>query len=280
MRENEAMQGEPTAAQARRTIDTTRGTIALREAPNPGAPPLVLLHGIGSRAESWWPVVDPLAERFHLYALDLRGHGGSQQPEAGYLIEDYAADLEAALDALGLERPLALGHSLGALTVLAWALANPDRAGKIVVEDPPLRIEPEVLDAFDGWMQLNALPLDAAAAWYRAEYPDWTEEECRRRAESITGAHPAVFREMRAFSAAMLDGARPERVDDLAALHPPTLLLRGDPEFGSMTRPGDAARLAALARDVQVSFVPGAGHSIHRDQPAVFVAEVVRFLTE
>jgi alpha-beta hydrolase superfamily lysophospholipase len=76
--EQAAMQGEPSAAQARRTIDTARGAIALREAPNPAAPPLVLLHGIGSRAESWWPVLDPLAARFHLYALDLRGHGGSQ----------------------------------------------------------------------------------------------------------------------------------------------------------------------------------------------------------
>ena len=274
------MQGEPSTAQARRTIDTARGTIALREAPNPAAPPLVLLHGIGSRAESWWPVLDPLAARFHLYALDLRGHGGSQQPESGYLIDDYAADLEDVLDVLGLERPNVLGHSLGALTTLAWALAHPERAAKIVVEDPPLRTKPEVLDAFDGWMQLNALPPDAAAAWYHGEYPEWTEEECRRRAESITSAHPAVFREMRAFSAALLNGARSERVDDFAALQPPTLLLRGDLALGGMTRPEDADRLAALARDVRVEFVPDAGHSIHRDQPEVFVEAVVRFLTE
>jgi N-formylmaleamate deformylase len=272
------MDGEPNAAKTRRTIETAAGALALWEAPNPGAPPLALLHGIGSRAESWWPVLDPLAERFHLYALDLRGHGGSHKPAGGYLIDDYAADLDAALDALALNRPFVLGHSLGALTTLAWALARPQRAAKIVVEDPPLRTEPEVLEAFDGWIQLNALPPEAAAAWYHAEYPEWTAEECRRRAESITSAAPAVFAEMRAFSATALTNPHLERAYDLADLQPPTLLLRGDPELGSMTRPDDAARLAALARHVQVEFVPGAGHSIHRDQPDAFVADVVRFL--
>ncbi|HEU0115989.1 MAG TPA: alpha/beta hydrolase [Thermomicrobiales bacterium] len=273
------MHGEPNAAKTRRTIDTAAGTLTLWETAHPSAPPLVLLHGIGSRAESWWPALDPLAERFHLYALDLRGHGGSHKPATGYLLDDYAADLDAALDALELGRPFVLGHSLGALTTLAWALAHPARAAKIVVEDPPLRTEPDVLEAFDGWMQLNALPPDAAAAWYRAEYPEWTDEECRRRAESITGAAPAVFAEMRAFSAAALaTDAPPERIYDLASLQPPTLLLRGDPQLGSMTRPDDAARLADLARDVDVEFIPGAGHSLHRDQPAAFAAAVCRFL--
>src|SRR5688500_6092326 len=60
------------------------------ELRNPGRPPVVLLHGIGSRGESWRPVIDPLAARFHLYQLDLRGHGASAKPERGYLLEHYA----------------------------------------------------------------------------------------------------------------------------------------------------------------------------------------------
>ena len=89
--------------------------IAVTEFPNPGRPPVVLLHGIGSRGQSWWPVIDPLAARFHLYQLDLRGHGASGKPSAGYLVEHYAADLNAALDALDLQsgEPRIMGHSLG-----------------------------------------------------------------------------------------------------------------------------------------------------------------------
>ena len=86
-----------------RTIASGDVEIAVTEFPNPGRPPVVLLHGIGSRGQSWWPVIDPLAARFHLYQLDLRGHGASGKPSAGYLMEHYAADLDAALDALDLE---------------------------------------------------------------------------------------------------------------------------------------------------------------------------------
>src|SRR5688500_14402682 len=76
-------------------------------------PPLLLLHGIGSRGVSWWPVLDRLARQARPIALDLRGHGASDKPETGYLLPDYAADLAALVHALGLDRPAILGHSLG-----------------------------------------------------------------------------------------------------------------------------------------------------------------------
>lgn len=265
----------------RRLVETGRQPIAVTEAAAAGAPPLVLVHGIGSRAESWWPVLGPLAERFHVYAVDLRGHGGSGKPGAGYLLDDYAADLGALLDALGLERPFVLGHSLGAMTTMLWAVRQPGRAAKIVLEDPPLRTEPAILDAFDGWMQLNAAPLEAVAFWYQSEHPDWSWEECRRRAESITSTHPAVFAELRAASEEALaqpGPGRDPRLDALAAIDAPTLLVRGDPDLGSMVGPDDVAEIAAAAPQVVVRRIPGTGHSIHREQPEAFVREVVGFL--
>ena len=265
----------------RRLVETGRQPIAVTEAAAAGAPPLVLVHGIGSRAESWWPVLGPLAERFHVYAVDLRGHGGSGKPGAGYLLDDYAADLGALLDALGLERPFVLGHSLGAMTTMLWAVQQPGRAARIVLEDPPLRTEPAILDAFDGWMQLNAAPLEAVAFWYQSEHPDWSWEECRRRAESITSTHPAVFAELRAASEEALAQPGPgrgPRLDALAAIDAPTLLVRGDPDLGSMVGPDDVAEIAAAAPQVVVRRIPGTGHSIHREQPEAFVREVVGFL--
>ena len=114
------MASSPQSAGRERTIASGDVEIAVTEFPNPGRPPVVLLHGIGSRGQSWWPVIDPLAARFHLYQLDLRGHGASGKPSAGYLMEHYAADLDAALDALDLQAgaphhgPLAgsAGHAL------------------------------------------------------------------------------------------------------------------------------------------------------------------------
>src|SRR5687767_5190366 len=152
------MTSTPRATARERSIDSAGVPITVTEFPNPGRPPVLLLHGIGSRGSSWWPVIDPLAERFHLYQLDLRGHGASGKPERGYVIEDYVADVDAIIDALALAEPRILGHSLGGLITLFWASENPARAAAIVLEDPPLHTEPEVLGAFDGWQQLAALP--------------------------------------------------------------------------------------------------------------------------
>src|SRR5918997_3463511 len=114
------MTSTPQSAGRERTIPAGDVEIAVTEFPNPGRPPVVLLHGVGSRGQSWWPVIDSLAARFHLYQLDLRGHGASGKPSAGYLMEHYAADLDAALGALNLQdgETRVMGHSLGALVAL------------------------------------------------------------------------------------------------------------------------------------------------------------------
>ena len=270
------MTGQPRTPARERTVAANGQTLAVTEFAGDG-PPLVLLHGIGSRAVSWWPVIDPLAARFRLYAVDLRGHGASAQPPSGYLLPDYAADLAALLDALGLDRPRLLGHSLGGLVILSWAVAHPAQATAIALEDTALRSQPGILEAFDGWLALNALPPAEAAAYFHRENPDWTPEDCLRRAESITGTARAVFAELRADSAQNLATGR-DRLGPLAAIRSPLLLVHGDPETGSMVVPDDAARLAALLPDARLARVPGAGHGIHRDRTEAFLAAVVPFL--
>lgn len=272
------MTSAPRAASRERLVRANGIDIGLTEFPNPGAAPVVLLHGIGSRGSSWWPVVDPLAERFHLYQVDLRGHGASSKPLTGYDIDDYAADLGALLDALDLEAPRVLGHSLGALVTLFWASQHPERAAALVVEDPPLRTEPEVLPAFDGWQQLAALTPAQAAAWYRQEYPDWSDEDCARRAETITSTAPGVFAELRAMAEEALATGTTDRMPILSEVQSPALLLRGNRELGGMVWPADAIRFVEVMPRAREIYIPDAGHSIHRDTTGHFLEAVIPFL--
>src|SRR5215208_336340 len=221
------MASSPQSPGSERTIPSGDVEIAVTEFPNPGRPPVVLLHGVGSRGQSWWPVIDPLAERFHLYQLDLRGHGASGKPAAGYQMEHYAADLDAALAALNLEEPRIMGHSLGALVALFWASEHPSRAAALVVEDPSLRVPPDVIEAFDGWQQLAALTPAQAVAWYRQEHPDWSDADCLRRAETITSTAPGVFAELRAEAQEALARGTTDRMHILSGVQSPTLLLYG-----------------------------------------------------
>jgi pimeloyl-ACP methyl ester carboxylesterase len=239
------------------------------------APPLVLLHGIGSRGVSWWPVVDPLAAHFRLVVPDLRGHGDSDKPASGYLPDDYAADLAALIDVLELERPLILGHSLGGIVTMTWAAQHPDRAARIVLEDVPLRGGARASAMFDEWLALASMTVEDAAAHYRRENPEWTEEDCRRRAESITATAPAVFVELRDRAA---EDAVADRIAPFVAVRSPVLLVRGDLETGSMVVPSDAERFAATVPNARVAHIPGGTHSLHRDQAEAFLAAVVPFL--
>ncbi len=272
------MASSPQSVGRVRTIASGGVEIAVPEFPNPGRPPVVLLHGLGSRGQSWWPVIDPLAARFHLYQLDLRGHGASGKPPAGYLVEHYAADLDAALDVLDLEEPRIVGHSLGALAALVWASERPAQAAALVIEDPSLRVRPDIVEAFDGWQQLAALPPAQAAAWYRQEYPDWSDEDCLRRAETITSTAPGVFAELRAEAQEALARGTTDHMHILSGVQSPTLLLYGSQELGSMVAPADAERFVQIMPRGRAIQIPGAGHSLHRDASDAFLAAVIPFL--
>lgn len=274
------MSSQPRTQTQERTVTVNGVEVAVTEYPRPDRPALVLLHGIGSRGESWWPVADALAEQFHLYQVDLRGHGASAKPESGYQMATLVADLDAVLEALGLQRPLVMGHSLGALITLLWASEHPGKAAAIVLEDPPLRVRPEILEAFDGWQQLAALTPEQAAAWYQQENPGWSLEDCLRRAETITSTSPGVFADLRAESADALANGTTDRLPSLATIASPALLLRGNPEFGGMTDPGDASRFEETVSGSTVVYIAEAGHGLHRDAIDPFLAAVLPFLRQ
>src|SRR5947209_19471866 len=80
-------------------------------------PSVVLLHGITSSAQSWVRVGPGLADRYRVYALDMRGHGESIKPSRGaYSLRHTADDAVAFIEALGLERPALIGTSWSGAT--------------------------------------------------------------------------------------------------------------------------------------------------------------------
>lgn len=271
------MTSEPRSTAVHRRVFTNGLTLAVTEYPADG-PALLLLHGIGSRGLSWWPVIDALAPRFRLFVPDLRGHGDSDKPPAGYLIDDYARDLAGLIDALGLARPLIVGHSLGGVLTLRWAMLRVRRAARIVLEDTALRSGPRAVPLLEAWLALASMTPREAAEFYKAENPDWSDEDCQRRAESITSTHPAVFVELR--DANLTPGADADRIAPLAVIASPTLLVHGDPASGSLVVPADAACFGATLPNARVVRIPGGTHSLHRDNTQAFLDVVVPFLLE
>lgn len=103
--------------------------------------PVVCLHGLllGSVASWYFTVAPALADAHEVWMVDLRGHGRSGRPATGYDLGTLRGDLVEVLDALGLSGPVDLvGHSYGALVALTFAMAHPERVGRLVLVELPL----------------------------------------------------------------------------------------------------------------------------------------------
>jgi pimeloyl-ACP methyl ester carboxylesterase len=99
-------------------------------------PPILLLHGLASASRIWDFVAPLLAERGYVVtALDQRGHGESEKPNAGYDFATIIADDAAAVKALGIKKPVLIGHSWGAMVALQYAATYPTEVAALVLVD-------------------------------------------------------------------------------------------------------------------------------------------------
>jgi len=89
-------------------------------------PNLVLLHPSSGYGRMWEWTADHLGSRFHVYALDQRGHGASGRPDGDYSAEEYADDLYLFFREVGLDRAIIAGHSLGGRVGQVFAARHPE----------------------------------------------------------------------------------------------------------------------------------------------------------
>ncbi len=244
-------------------------------------PCALLLHGITSSALSWVRVGPALANRYRVYALDMRGHGDSVKPALGaYSLRQTADDAATFIQTLGLERPILMGHSWGGATALVLASGigstHPTPAfSHIILEDPAVhfgRGDPEALAA--SFTEDIGRPTEELRAEFRANNPSWAEADIEGKIDALgkvsREAVVSVFAEA---------GRMGSLLPLFARLTAPTLLIRADPAL--RTTLDDAAweharhSLPPNSRAVQLD---GASHNVHRDAFEAFMQVVNDFL--
>jgi pimeloyl-ACP methyl ester carboxylesterase len=221
-------------------------TIAYEErAGSGGHVAIVLVHGLGGSFHSWWAQLAAGGERGHrTIAYDQRGAGLSSKPAGPYSVELWARDLVRVIDALDVERPLLVGHSVGCMTCLRWR----EEAGPVFTERVRLA---------------RAGRMDEIAA---TVVGTGLSERCRRDDPTLTGLFgnliasndPHAYAEWSAATAAGHMVA-PERVAC------PVLACCG--EHDPVTPPSFAQAVADAVPNGRTAVVDGAAHWCHLQAP-------------
>jgi pimeloyl-ACP methyl ester carboxylesterase len=126
------------------------GTKLAFEDRGAGRPAFVFVHGWACDRSFFAPQAEHFARRHRVVSVDLRGHGESDKPPGPYPIAAYADDIAYIIEQLGLGQTVAVGHSMGGVTVLQLAAAHPDSVAAVVMVDPaPLVSTPARRAAFE-----------------------------------------------------------------------------------------------------------------------------------
>ena len=242
-------------------------------------PPVVLLHGLFGAAQNWGAIQRKLSARHRVLAIDLRNHGASPHAEA----MDYpamAADVAETIAGVTAAPAAVLGHSMGGKVAMALALAEPQLVSRLVVADiapvayaPALRGYVEALQAIALRPGLTRREVEAALAETIPEpgiraflvqnlLPQEDPPRWRLGLDQIAAAMPVI----EDFP------ALPGRYDG------PVLVLAG--EHSGYVRPVHRPAFAAHFPAARFVTIPAAGHWLHAENPAGFLAALEPFLDE
>jgi pimeloyl-ACP methyl ester carboxylesterase len=234
----------------------------VRRVVEPEAPPVLLLHGLGVGGAVWQAFARRLLPHLAAVAPDLRGHGQSDAPPAGYAPVDYAADLLELIADLQLRTPLpVVGHSLGALVALELAELAPRIVSWLALLDPPLDPElrnPEVPTVFD----LRHSQPGELERYLLTRNPGGGQLLAQSLATLFRRASDAAFE-------AMLARATVPPIPPKA----PWLVVQADPENGGIL--GDAA--AAALGATRLMKIQAGSHAVHASHPAEVAEAILRF---
>jgi pimeloyl-ACP methyl ester carboxylesterase len=261
---------------------------SVAEAGGPARRRILLVHGFTGAKEDFTEWLDPLADLgWHAAAADHRGHGASDKPAGleSYSLELLAGDVIGVVDALGWDRFVLLGHSMGGMASQLVALDQTERLDGLVLMDtchgPIETTERHLVDVAcaivaDGGMEALARvmaerqgPLSSPAHQrLLAERPEHGEFNERKLRATLPDAYRALL-------PGLLDQA--DRLDRLPAIDVPALVLVGEEDAPFL---GPSRRMAVALPRARLEVVPDAGHSPQFENPDAWWAALTRFLKE
>lgn len=240
-------------------------------------PAVLLLHGLGVTGNSWQLQFPPLlGAGFRVIAPDARGFGTSTYPGGSTSIAEMAGDIIALLERLQTGPVHVAGISMGGTHALQLVLDAPQLVRKLVLVNTFARLRPEKINGYFYFLRrfilvyfLNMRAQSRLVAQHL--FPDPAQEELRQQLiEQILQADPKGYRgAMRALGAFNVESR-------LGEIRAPTLVITG--ERDTTVPPHFQRSLAEGIPNARRVIIPGAGHAVIADQPAIFNETLLEFL--
>lgn len=259
--------------------------------------PLVLLHGGAWRWQAFQPLLAGLATRWHLYALDLPGHGRSDRTPGRYCLRHFAEAVARFLEEVVAEPAALVGHSVGGAVALMAADRVPVRA--VVLEDTPVAMGPYrtivqtnrglyaswrdlAASGMPRWELLTALravpvELPGGGGTVRLEEaPGATDDWLLFMAGCLEHLDPAFLTSLLDDFDDFTAGYDPEGTLRRAAF--PMLVVRGEPALGAVLTDEELVLARALHPRLAVAHIPGVGHELHMGRAEPVLRAITNFL--
>jgi 3-oxoadipate enol-lactonase len=239
---------------------------------------VVLGHSFLCSGEMWAPQVAPLAERFRVVNVDFRGHGRSGPAKEPFSLEDMVDDVVAVLDALGVERAVWAGLSIGGMVALRAALRLPERVSGLILADTTARAE-----SAGKRMQYHALGLVARVGGFRPVLPFVLPlmfgGTTRRTRPDLVREWSARFAAAHVPSTLAALGAllgRRSLLPRLGEIRSPCLVIVGEED--AALPPFHSREIVEAVPGARLVTIPEAGHLTSLEQPEAVTQAMQGFL--
>jgi pimeloyl-ACP methyl ester carboxylesterase len=245
------------------------------EQGDPDGLPAVLLHGASDSWRSFELVLPHLPEWIRAIAVTQRGHGDTSRPSAGYRTRDFAADIAALLDALGIPQAVIVGHCMGGYVAQRFAIEYPERTRGLVLaatrstwyDHPDVRALAEAVAGFEDPVDpafVRGFQLSTLAQPVSPQYLDTVVAESLKL--------PArVWRSL--FDECLAPADHPD--SELGRIEAPALLVCGARDSLALDQQDVLA--AAIPAAVLETY-PDAGHALHWEEPERFATDVAAWI--
>lgn len=241
---------------------------------------VILVHGVGMAADIWAPQIEALCRGYDVIAYDMLGHGGSILPPADPTLSDYAGQLLAVMDGLGIAQAHVVGHSMGALVVLEFALLHPDRVRSVAALNAVYCRTPEQRAAVRSRAVSleTSNPSDAAEATIARWFGDPISDRLAAAADKTRRFLQSVDRAGYARTYGLFASSDDAHRGRLPGLRLPSLFMTGEDDPNST--PAMSRAMAAAVPDARCEIVPGERHMMALTAPEEVNARLIAFLRE